>query len=251
MSDRLSRKEIKRQDTFQVVMGRGLDVVQAYRRQIILLAGVLVVAAVAVVGWFIYLRSIEDDAQVLLGEAMKTWSAPIQEGAEASSETKPGELSFPSAEARRARAKELFDQVVEKYGASEAADVARVYLGDIAAGEGDTDRAVELWNDFLDEHPDDMLAAQVRLNLYALKRSTGQGEEVAEELQRMVDSDDPALPRDVALYELAVTLESLGRDEDAAVQYQRLVDEFAQSPYALAARQKTAAGGAAIPGLPS
>jgi TolA-binding protein len=251
MSDRLSRKEIKRQDTFQVAMGRGLELVQTYRRQIVLLAVALVVAVLAAIGWFVYLGAVEDDAQVALAEAMKARSAPIVEAADAPSGATPEQLSFPTAEARQARSKELFERVVEEYGASAAADVARVYLGEMAATAGDSDRAIELWSDFVDEHPDSVLAAEVRLNLYAIERAAGRGEKVVTELQAMLQDDDPALPQDVAVYELAVTLEALGREEEASQQYQRLVDEFAQSPYAMAARQKTGATAGGFPGLPS
>lgn len=253
MSDRLTRKEMKRQDTFQVAMGRGLEMVQTYRRQIILLAVVLVVLVLAVVGWYFYLGSVEDDAQVALAEAMKVQGAAIVEGAEAPPGDQPqqGAPTFPTAEARQARAKELFQKVVDDYGSSEAADVARVYLGEMAANAGDTDKAIELWKGFLDEHPDSVLAAEVRLNLYAVERSAGRGEEVATELQAMLQEEDAPLPQDVAVYELAVTLESLGRDEEAKQQYQRLIDEFSQSPYAQVARQKVAPAGGAFPGLPS
>lgn len=251
MSDRLSRKDIKRQDTFQVTMGRGLEMVQAYRRQLVLLAGLLVLIVVAAIGWFIYVETVEDDAQALLAEAIEVRSAPVDEGG-AEAGTADGGLSFASAEARRERSRALFGQVVEEYGASDAADVARVYLAEIAATEGDTEGARELWGDFLDEHPDHMLGAQVRLNLYALQRSEGRGEEVVAELEQMVDDDDPALPRDVALFELAVTLEALGREDEATARYQRLVDEFGQSPYAMEARQKVGGGAAAgFPALPS
>lgn len=248
MSERLTRKEIKRQDTFQATVGRGLEMVQAYRRQIIFVAGLLAAIVVALVGWFLYVQSVEDDAQALLAEAMEVQAAPVVEGDEA-----PEELTFASAEARRAKARELFTRVVDEYGATGAADVARVFLGEIAAVEGDAERAAELWSEFLDEHPEHMLGAQVRLNLYALDRAAGRGEEVVAELEAMVDAEDPALPQDVALYELAITLEELGREEEAAARYQRLVDEFGQSPYALEARQKTAGAGgaAAFPGLPS
>lgn len=252
MSDRLTRKEIKRQDTFQVTMGRGLEMVQTYRRQIVWVAVALVVAVLAVIGWFVYLGAVEDDAQVALAEAMKARSAPIvEEGEPPPPGAGAGELTFPSAEARQARSKELFEKVADEYGASDAADVARVYLGEMAASAGDTDRAIELWSDFVDEHPDSVLAAEVRLNLYAVERAAGRGEEVASELEAMLQDDDPALPRDVAVYELAVTLESLGREEEATQQYQRLVDEFGQSPYAQAARQKTGATAGGFPGLPS
>jgi tetratricopeptide (TPR) repeat protein len=248
MSERLTRKEMKQQDGFQVAMGRTLDTVQRNRRQIVLFAVVLVVLVAAVIGWFLYAAAVEGDAQAALSEGIEIYSAPLEgeDGADGA------ETTFPDEAARTAAAEEAFEGVVDEYGLSDAADVARVYLGDIAASRGDTERASELWRDFLDEHPDHMVAAQVRLNLYALDRAAGRGEQVAAELEEMVDDEDRALPLDVALFELATTLESLGREEDAGIYYQRLVDEFGQSPYAAAARAKTGGGmPAGFPGFPS
>lgn len=238
MSDRLSRKEIKRQDTFQITMGRILDWIQTHRTHLVVGAVLLVAAVVAMVGWVIWVRTIEDDAQTRLTEAMEAYGAPIRGETEGAAAEGDGELSFSSVEARRERAAELFEGVVEDYGVSDAADVARVYLGEIAAVRGETERARELWREFLDEHPRHLLGAEVRLNLYALDRAEGRGEEVAGELRRMLDDDRRTLPEDVVLHELAVTLEELGREEEATEYYQRLVERFAQSPYALAARDK-------------
>lgn len=249
MSDRLTRKEMKREDSFQVFMARTLAFVQEYRRVLILTVVLLVVAVVAGVGWIVYLETTEDDAQMLLAEAVEAYGAPI-EGQEGADEATGGDddLSFPSPEARRERASELFHRVIDEYGASEAAGVARAYLGELAAAGGDLERAEALWQEFLDDEPEHALAAEVRLNLYALKRAAGEGEEVAAELRQMIERERRPLPQDVALYELAVTLEELGREEDAAIYYQRLVDEFADSPYAAAAREKT--GETGFQGMP-
>lgn len=242
MSDRLTRKEIKQQDTFQVTMGRVLDWIQLHRRHIVVGVAAVVLAVAALAGWALWRAATEDDAQALLNEAMEAYGAPIQaEGEEAPAEDE--EPSFATAEERRTRAAELFERVVDEHGASDAADVARIFLGEIAAGQGDTERARELWEAFLDEHSEHMLGAEVRLNLYALDRAAGRGEEVAAELQAMLEEEDRPLPEDVVLYELAVTLESLGREEEAAEHYQDLADRFAQSPYAMAARQRTGVPG--------
>lgn len=243
MSDRLTRKEIKRQDTFQTTMAQSLDWVRAHRRELIAGVAILALAVAALAGWALWLRATEDDAQALLAEAMEAYRAPVRPEDEGAAAGAGEELSFPSVEARRERAAELFERVVEEHGPSNAADVARVYLGEIAAVQGDTDRARELWEDFLDEHPDPMLGAEVRLNLYALDRAAGRGEEVAAELAAMLEADDRPLPEDVVLHELASTLESLGRQEEAAEHYQRLVNEHPQSPYAIAAREKTGVPG--------
>lgn len=239
MSDRLTRKEMKQQDTFQVTMGRVLDWIRTHRRHIVAGAVAVVVVVAALAGWALWLRATEDDAQAALTEAMEAYAAPVRAEGEEEPAAADEELSFPSAEARRTRAAELFQGVVDDFRASDAADVARVYLGEIAAAQGETERARELWADFLDEHPGHLLGAEARLNLYALDRAAGRGEEVAAELQAMLEEENRPLPEDVVLYELALTLESLGREEEAAEHYQDLVDRFDQSPYAMAARQKT------------
>lgn len=252
MSDRLTRKEMKRQDTFQTFMMGALDFVQTYRRQLVGAAVILVLLVVGLVVWLFFQRGRAKDAQALLADAIETYGAPIKGESTDADQTKKGELSFPDASAREARAKELFESVRDHYGLSDAADVADVYLGEIAARQGDTDTARKLWNDFVDEHPDHMLTTQVRLNLYGLDRAAGKGEEVAKELRRMLDRQEKTVPQDVLLYELAVTLESLGRQEEANQQYERLISEFGDSPYAQVARQKTGgAGTPTFPGLPS
>jgi len=243
MSDRLTRKEIKRQDTFQTTMVQSLDWVRAHRRGLVAGVAVLALAVVALGAWAFWLRATEDDAQALLTQAMAAYRAPVRPDEDPGAAGADEELGFASVEERRARSAELFERVVDEYGANDAADVARVYLAEMAAVAGDTERARELWQDFLDDHPKHMLGAEVRLNLYALDRAAGNGEAVAAELQAMLEAEDRPLPEDVVLHELAVTLESLGRDEEAAEHYQTLVSVHPQSAYATAARQKTGGSG--------
>ena len=76
-----------------------------------------------------------------------------------------------------------------------------------------------------------MLAAEARLNLLALDRKQGKGEEVVKELRAMLEKGDTPLPQDVILHELGVTLEQLNRPQEAVQSYQRILDEFPQSPF--------------------
>ncbi len=253
MSDRLTRKEMKRQDTFQTFMTSTLDFVQIYRRQLIGGVVILVLLVVGLIAWVFYERGQEGDAQALLADAIEAYGAPVKgESSEADQAKTSAELTFPTAQAREARAKELFTAVRDRYGLSEAADVAGVYLGEIAARHGDTATARKLWSDFVDEHPDHMVTTQVRLNLYALDRAAGKGEEVAKELRQKLDRQEGEMPQDVILYELALTLESLGHKQEADQLYQRLITEFSDSPYAQLARQKTGSTSTpTLPGLPS
>lgn len=240
MSDRLTRKEIKRRDSFQIFMSTALEYVQRHRRQLIAGAVILVVAVVAVVVWGFWAASREERAQVLLAEAIEVYGAPVE--ADASEDEADGP-TFASDEARRERAQELFTRVRDGHGWSDAAAIAEIYLGKLAVASGDTARARELWQEFLDDQDDHALAAEVRLNLLRLDRAEGRAEQVATELEGMLARQRKPLPGDVILHELAMTLEQLGREEEAVERYQQLLEEYQGSPYSAVARQKTSGGG--------
>jgi TolA-binding protein len=54
-----------------------------------------------------------------------------------------------------------------------------------------------------------------------------------------LSSPDPSLPPDLLWYQLALTLEDLDRLAEAKEAFQRIVDEYPQSAYAAAARERT------------
>lgn len=238
MSDRLTRKEIKQQDSFQTTMALALDTVQRYRTHLIVGAVAVVVVVLAVVAFAFYSASRERQAQAVLADAIAAHGGPAAAAA--------GEEADPT------RARELFEQIRDEYPRSDAATVAASYLGGFAAREGDTERARELWEEYLDEQPDGLISANIRVNLLALDRAAGRGEEVVAELEEMLGDEDRLLPEDVVLYQLALTLDELGRAEEAESHYQRLADEYPGSPYGQLARRKVGAPAApAFAGLPS
>lgn len=250
---RLTRKEIK-QDDFRAAVGRSVEYAESHVRTIIYaVGGVVALAAVAVAVYF-YLGHRRQEASEALAEATKVYQAPI--AATGAKPNDPDAPTFPTEAARRARAKELLEKARDDYGMSDAADVAGLYLAQIAADEGRLDEARKLWSDFVDEHADSMLAGEARLNLIDLDRKQGKGEQVVKDLQAMLEKSDSPLPQDVILAELGVTFEQLHRPQEAIQSYQRLVDEFPQSPYRQEAQQKVSAldptrAAAGAPALPA
>lgn len=240
MSDRLTRKEIKQQDQFQTTVGRVLEGIQTYRRQIAMAAVALAVVLVAVVAVLFWLDRREAAAQEVLTEALNVTQAPVGEEPPGLPDWIP---TFETEEARTARATELFQQLIDDYGSTDAGLMAHLYLGEIEAERGNLDAAREHWQEFVDDADDDrMLTARARLNLIALDRQAGADEAVIETLRAEMDSDDSVLPEDVVLYELAGALEATGQQSQADELYQRLVDEHASSPYAQVARTKVGPG---------
>lgn len=238
MNQRLTRKEIKR-DEFASVVGRSVEYAETHSRGLIYaIVGALALAVLAA-GVYAYLGNRSLHANEDLAYAMKVYSAPVVPAPAGAA--KPDDRqspSFASEAARRQRAKALFEKVRSDYGFSDAADVAAIYLGQIAAAEGQLDRARELWTDFLDSHEGHLLAGEARLNLIRLDRQQGKGEELIGRLRPMLDEPDAPLPQDVVLFELGKTYEQLNRRTEAVATYKRIVDEFPQSAYGQEARQR-------------
>jgi tetratricopeptide (TPR) repeat protein len=228
----LTRRELKR-DEVREGMFTAVEWMGAHGRNILIGAGAVLALVVVVVLAFGFVRSRSERAQEQLAAALRVYTAPIQaSNADPDNETSP---SFASEEERRSRARERFTEVYERHGSTTAGRIAGVYLGEIAAREGELARARELWEGFLAKEDDDALAATVRLNLLSLDRQEKDADAVEQTLRQALE-EPSAVPADVLLYELGVTLEAAGKPEDAREVFQRLVDEHPTSSLATEAR---------------
>ena len=254
MNQRLTRKDMKR-DEFTAVVGRGVEYAETHVRTLVYAVGGLLLLLALAVGIYYYRTGQKEKANQALAGAMRVYHAPVT--ATGAKPNDPDEPSFPTDADRRARAKELLTKVHQGYGSTDAGDVAGLYLAQIAADEGRLDEARKLWSDYADGHKGTMLGAEARLNLLNLDRKQGKGEAVVKELRSMLEKGDSPLPQDLILRELGATLEDLHRPQEAIQSYQRILDEFPQSPYRTDAQQKISAldptrapAGGGMPGLP-
>lgn len=235
MNQRLTRKEIKR-DEFASAVGRSVEYAESHGKTIAIAIGAVLLLGALWFGVSSYLKSRNAKANDALAYAMKVYEAPIDQAAPKPDD--PLTPSFASQEAKRAKSKELFTEIRDDYGSVDAADVAGVYLGQIAAQEGDLKAARELWTDFVDDHRDHLLASEVQLNLMELDRQEGKAADVATRIRGLLEQSQPPLPQDVLYHELGKTLEQLGQTKEAVDAYQKIVDEFPRSPYQGEAMQR-------------
>ena len=238
MNQRLTRQDMKRNE-LSTALGKGYDYAESHGRTILMAAGAVLALALLAGLFYMYRNSQAEKANTALAKAIEVYQAPIDPAAPKPDD--PVSPTFADEAARQTRAKALFQELYEKHGSTVAGDVASVYLAQIAMAENQPERARELWNAFLGEHEEHLLAGQTRVNLLRLDRSQGKGEEVVQTLTAMLDEAEPPLPMDVILSELASTQEQLGKTQEAVQSYQRILDEFPQSPYAQEARQKIGA----------
>src|SRR5215210_5763467 len=213
MTQHLTRKEMKRDD-FASAVGRGMDYAESHARTLLIGLGVVALAAVLFLIGRVFLESRSEKANEALSRAMKVYQAPI-EAASAKPED-PKSPTFADSTARRNRAKQLFEGVRNDYGSSDAPDVAGLYLEQIAAGEA-------------------------RVNLIHLDRQQGKNEDLTQRLKSMLEQEEPGLPKDVILFELATTQEALGRKQDALQSWRRIAEEYPESAYRSEAQSKITA----------
>lgn len=225
MGRRITRKQLKQDDEF-VSAGELVFrwIVENLRP---LLAGIAAVCLLALAWWAAsaWLGTRTDEASLLLSRAVAEF-----EGEEAAVS------GIPSGDVAAAEA--AFSEIVDRFGRSEQADMARLYLARIALQRGEVDAARATFVELAGRHPDNLIGRLATLDLIDLRLASGQGAEVAAELEAMVVGDAPALPRDTALYKLGELFTAQGEPERARPYLERLLDEFPESPYQMIARQK-------------
>jgi tetratricopeptide (TPR) repeat protein len=259
MNQRLTRQDMKRNE-LSTALGKGYDYAESHGRTILIAAGTVLALAVLAGLFYMYRSSQAEKANTALAKAIEVYQAPIDPAAPKPDD--PVNPTFADEAARQAKAKALFQDLYDRHGSTVAGEVASVYLAQIAMAENQPDRARELWNAFLDDNGEHLLAGQTRVNLLRLDRSQGKAQEVADTLTAMLDEAEPPLPMDVILSELAATQEQLDKTQEAVQSYQRILDEFPQSPYAREARERIGAldpsraggvggmGMGSVPGMP-
>jgi tetratricopeptide (TPR) repeat protein len=113
-----------------------------------------------------------------------------------------------------------------------------LHLANIAAQRGDSAKAMRLLEEITEKRKADPVVAKAMLSLIRLRVAAGEAQQLVPELEAMADGNDPRLPRDVALYQLAQIREREGRQDEAIRLYRKLVETYTESPYLYEARQR-------------
>ena len=227
MGRRITRKQLKKDDEF--VSAAEMIFRWTAENWRALIAGFGAVTIVALLWWAAtsWIGARADDASLLLSQAVATFEG----------EPDPASL-VPAGDVEAAE--EQFRQVVQSYGRTDQADMARLYLARIALGRGQTDEARPVLVDLSSRHPNDVIGQFATFDLIKLRIASGEGAEVAAELETMVTTQSAGLPRDAALYQLGELLAAEGQSDSARPYFELLIEEFPESPYLANARQRLA-----------
>ncbi len=225
MARRITRKQLKQSDEFVSTMDSVINWLSGNWKPII--AGIAGIGVAALLWWAVGLwqHSRSEDASLALQHAVT-----IYEGEDNLGQLEPtGDLDDAEVE---------FLQVIEHYGKTDQADMARLYLARIHLDRNQTDEARDIFVGLAERHRGDAIGRLASLDLIHLRIAAGQATEVAVELEAVVVGSNTSLPRDVALYELGQLYLAEQDPVRAAEYFQKLADEFPESPYLNVARQR-------------
>ena len=238
--DRQHRRDLKH-DRFVDEIGSLSDRARDNQRFLYLITGAVVALALIGYGIYFYRSSREQRAQEALGKAIETIESPLLPPPPAPGtppqQTMPGAKYKTDAE-RRAAAEKEFKDVESKFGGSDAADVADLYLARLEAMHGNTASARKRLQHFIDEHPKHLLVGGARYSVYQLRIDGGEGSQVAQELQAQIGKPDSPLPSDTLLVLLAHAYDAQGNADKSKETYRRIVTEYPDSPYAVEAQRR-------------
>ncbi len=229
------RRELKH-DRFVDEVGSLTSRARDNQRLLVTIAGAAVVVAVVVYGIFFYRGTQERKAQKELATAIETVESPLVTPGAPQPDPK---ARFKTDAERNAAAEKQFKDLLARYGSSNAADVAKVYLARISSARGDTATARKLLQEFISDHPDHLLVGGARYSIYQMRIDGGEAPQVITELNAEISkTEGQVLPGDSLLVLLAHAYEVQGNEQKSRDTYKRIVTEFPDSPFALEAQRR-------------
>jgi predicted negative regulator of RcsB-dependent stress response len=130
---RITRKELKT-DEVAIKVELGVSYFEHHKQKILLYGGIVLAAALIVVGYTAYSRSQQGVREQALYHAIQVQEAPVTQQA-------TGGLQFPTQEAKDAEATKAFTDLRNKWSGSAEGQIASYYLASIQADQGNIAQA--------------------------------------------------------------------------------------------------------------
>jgi len=174
---RITRKELKT-DKFALEVEHTVTFFEEHRKQIARVGTAAVVAALVIVALIFWNKQRHAEREAALSQALRTQEAPVGPSAP------PGQLSFPTPEAKTEAARKAFSDVVVKYNGSQEAEIAEHYLGAIAADSGNLAEAEKRYKAVIDSGNKNYasLSAFALAQIYFVTNRPAEGEKLLRSL---------------------------------------------------------------------
>ena len=189
-----------------------------HQGKLIAAAGVLVVVILAGLGSWYYLEKQNETASADFGKAVSVLDTPVRP---AGMPAQPDFPSFASASERAAEARKQFQQVIDKYPHTHAADFSHYLLGTTAASVGDNATA-ERELKIVAGYDDQDLSSLAKMALASIDRSEGKNQDAINSYKQLVDKPTRSVSKAAAEFALADTYQATGNSAEAKKLYEQI-----------------------------
>ncbi|MBN1103790.1 MAG: tetratricopeptide repeat protein [Deltaproteobacteria bacterium] len=214
---RVTRKELlKGEDEFMTFSARAVLFAQEHSRQLQIAGVVIGVAILLYLGGYAYLTHVESKGQAAYNEAYYTLDETLY------GKQEPDKLKQVEA---------LFRRVTEQYGLSKASRLAYPELAHLKFQEKKYDEALSLYQNFLEESPQDSpYRPLAMLAMAACHEEKGELEKAAEMLRGLLSHPQGAF-KDLAMLNLARVYRLNGQEDRAKETLKEFASRFKGSPF--------------------
>jgi len=216
-SQKKSRKQLlKKPDEFITLTGRAIQFASVYQKQISYGLCGLVALALVIFGYRFFAHRAETKAFALLEQTIADY-----------------ELNKKASSAKEAynKASEELQRIVKKYGGNAGGKLARARYANISYEAGDYHKAIELYNQSLNDFKDNQLMYHLILSSlgYAYQRIEDD-RNAARYFEELSSATDSSL-RDEALFNLGLLYEKLGDAASSQKAFQEIISQYPNSIY--------------------
>jgi predicted negative regulator of RcsB-dependent stress response len=193
----------------------------------LIVAGVIVlVLAAAGVGTWYYLGQQDQKASVDFGRAIRTMDTPVRPP---NMPAQPDSPSFASSKERATAAHKQFQEIVDKYSHTHAADFAHYFLGLTSTTLGDNAAAESELQKVASYHNAD-LSALAKFALASVYRNTNRDKQAIDLYKQIMAKPTATVSKVAAEMELADTYQAANQPLEAKRIYEQIQKENPASP---------------------
>jgi hypothetical protein len=220
VAEHLSRKELK-QDKIHDAIEHGAEAVFSHTALLAAAVLIAVIVAASYAGWRFYTDRKTVQASAALDQAMKAYTARIGATPDPSD---PGELLYPTEQARAEDAAQKFSAVANTYPGTNPGRLARYYAALCYEDLDHQNQALEELKK-ISSGNDKELVAMAQYQMGVVYERTGKPAEAVKVFRTLAEHSSVFVPRPVALLELAEALRQTDPKGAAGV-YEQLKKEF-------------------------
>ncbi len=223
---RYTRHQLK-EDKFAVAAEEAVHWTVAHRNKLVAAGVIAAVLVVAAAGFYFYQQSRETDASLAMNRALRTYNAELRAP---DAPAAPNLQTFTSVQERAKAAQKEFQAIVDAYGRTRTAKIAKYFLGTTAADAGDSAAAEKHFKDVMQDGGPD-LAASAKFALAALYRAGGREADAIKLYKELADKPTSTVPKVTAQLELAAIYEKSDPTEAKRI-YEQIRKDEPSSPAA-------------------